>query len=189
MNNYWTLLNTNHWLIARRIIVTVIAISGVATPANAATRARCLGMRQLNVVAVDVGRIAGHRVVIWAASTAADNEWWRVEVVGDDHDAIGAAAHPATATCAACYQIYRQRCRCVIGLLHVRHIVPTTAVVVHVLLKVALVDDVKRDRRGTRRRLLKADERWRWIAVHRVNVAAAVDQNISSSLRTWWYQR
>jgi hypothetical protein len=111
-------------------------------------------------------------------------------VVGNDHDAVGAVAH-AAASRAARYQIYRQRGRRVVRLLHQRRIVATTAIVVHVLLQVARVDDVERDRCGTRRRcqlLLKADERRR-IAIHRVNVAAAVDQDIPSSLRTWWYQR
>lgn len=204
MYNYWTLLNTNadHWLIARRIIVTIIAIR-VAAPATAG--ARLVLMRQLNgvaVVAVDgERRVAAHRMMIWPAASAAataDDEWW--VMVGQYHDV---ATH-ASASAAGCDQIYRQRCRRVVGLLDVsrqRRVVAAVAVVVHVLLKISLVDDIQRHGRGparqinARRRrqchlngwlLLYTDDRW-WIAVHRVNVVA--DQDISSSLRTWWYQR
>lgn len=74
MYNYWTLLNTNadHRLIARRIIVTAIAIRVAST---AAISARFALVRQLDgvaVVAVDGERcVAAHGMVIRAANTAA----------------------------------------------------------------------------------------------------------------------
>lgn len=115
---------------------------------------------------------------------------------------LGAAAAGPAAGRVGRYQVDRQGRVVVVAVEVDGAVVAAVSAAGNVLVQVALVDDVERDGRGAARRWnarrgrqrhlngwrLYADDR-RWIAIHRVNVAAAVDQNISSSLRTWWYER